>query len=452
MGLDTVFDNYVKESPFCVMARLLLERFLPAEEVDSLFEQHSVNQYTRELLFSTCVDLMALLVCSVHKSVKVGYSKLEDRFQVTLKCVYEKLQRVEKEVCIALVRHSRCRAEELLGELGERGAGLLPGYRLRIVDGNHLAATEKRLKGTRGHTAAPLPGQSLCVYDPDVDVIVDTIPCEDGHAQERSLHDELYPLMEAGDVWVADRNFCTSELLCKVAERQAYFVIRQHGSLTVVGQELYSSEVETATGYVSERAACVCVGGEVVLEVRQVRVRLKEPTQDGDSEIYVLTNLPLEVGAETISSLYLQRWSIESAFQTLTVSLRCEINTLCYPKAALFGFSMALVLYNVLSVLKAALAAEHGKKKIQEELSWYYMAEEIGGVYRGMVIALPATYWQGWQHKSVQEVAQVLRHIARQVKLRRYKKTPRQPKKKQARIVDAKPHVATARILQERNG
>ncbi len=41
----------------------------------------------------------------------------------------------------------------------------LPGYRLKILDGNAIAASEHRLKPLRACNSAPLPGQSLVVLD-----------------------------------------------------------------------------------------------------------------------------------------------------------------------------------------------------------------------------------------------------------------------------------------------
>jgi IS4 transposase len=52
--------------------------------------------------------------------------------------------------------------------------------------------------------------------------------------------------------------------------------------------------------------------------------------------------------------MYRKRWKLETLFQVLTENLCCEINTLGYPKAALFTFCIALVAYNVLSAVKAA--------------------------------------------------------------------------------------------------
>ena len=63
MLFKDLFDRFVDESPICVMARGLMERALTPERLDALFEKTAQLQYTRELLFSTTVDLMALVVC-----------------------------------------------------------------------------------------------------------------------------------------------------------------------------------------------------------------------------------------------------------------------------------------------------------------------------------------------------------------------------------------------------
>lgn len=62
MILGEVFERFVAESPFSVMLRVLLEQSLPAQEIDELFEQQAQRQYHRELLFSTVVNLMSLVV------------------------------------------------------------------------------------------------------------------------------------------------------------------------------------------------------------------------------------------------------------------------------------------------------------------------------------------------------------------------------------------------------
>ena len=65
-----------------------------------------------------------------------------------------------------------------------------------------------------------------------------------------------------------------------------------------------------------------------------------------------------------MAQLYHNRWKLETAFQHLEAYFHSEINTLGYPKAALFGFCLALVAYNVLAVVLAALRGVHGEDTV----------------------------------------------------------------------------------------
>jgi hypothetical protein len=179
-------------------------------------------------------------------------------------------------------------------------------------------------------------------------------------------------------------------------------------------------------------------------------VRLKQPTEDGGQVVEVLTNLPAAVDAATVALLYRKRWKIEGAFHELTVALRCKVNTLGYPKAALFAFYVAVAAYTVLAVLKAALRAVHGEKKVQEKVLGYYVALELAAVYAGMMIALPPE-WERFGAMAAAELAEHVRSWAARINLEKIKKAPpRKPtKQKTRRIKDKDPHLATARLLEE---
>jgi hypothetical protein len=451
MILGPVFEQFVNESPLSVMSRATIEYALSASFLDRLFERTAACGYTKELLFSTTVDLMSLVVCGRVPHVQSAYNRIRERVPVTLKSVYEKLQNIETEVSAEMVRSVANRCQGLITELGGACQALLPGYRVRILDGNHLAATQKRLKVIRGHSAGPLPGQSLAVLDPALMLVTDLIPCEDAHTQERALIGQVLPLVQPDDLWIEDRNFCTADFLLEVAQRRACFVVRRHGNLTVEPQGEFGREFETDTGWVSERRVWVCRAGHRVLPARLVRVRLKQPTEDGDTEVEILTDLPAKVKAVKVAYLYLKRWKIEGTFHELTVALTCEVNTLGYPKAALFGFCVAVVAYNVLAVLKAALRAVHGEEKVQQEVSGYYVALEWALVYAGMMIALPAQQWEVFGSMSARDLAGYLRDWASKINMKKIKKAPpRKPtKQKNKRIKDKSPHLSTARLLDE---
>ena len=57
MTMKDLWERFVEQSPVTVMARVVLEQAISAEWVDSVFEKHRQRQYTRELLFSTVVEL-----------------------------------------------------------------------------------------------------------------------------------------------------------------------------------------------------------------------------------------------------------------------------------------------------------------------------------------------------------------------------------------------------------
>jgi len=45
------------------------------------------------------------------------------------------------------------------------------------------------------------------VLDPQTKLVTDIFPCPDGHAQERSLFNEVLERVQPLEVWNADRNF-----------------------------------------------------------------------------------------------------------------------------------------------------------------------------------------------------------------------------------------------------
>ena len=329
---------------------------------------------------------------------------------------------------------------------------VLPGYKVRILDGNCLAATEHRLKELRSYGGGALPGKTLVVYDPDLDLAINVVPCENGHTQERALLSFLEESLADGEVWVMDRNFCVLHWLHRIAVQPAYFVVREHEQTPFKPLAPMQEMGATETGLVAEQPIQV-IGPEGQVAVwRRIRVLLHKPTRDGDKQVYIWTNLPAAVTAQTVAQLYLKRWRIETAFQHLEQDLNTEIKTLGYPRAALFGFCIGVVAYNILAVLKAALRQVHGATAIDTQLSGYYVADEVSGTYRGMMIAIPPPEWQVFRQLTVPELAEVLIDLAGKVPLDKFRKHPRGPKKpRPPRQFDPKhPHQATAKLLAAR--
>ena len=118
-----------------------------------------------------------------------------------------------------------------------------------------------------------------------------------------------------------------------------------------------------------------------------------------------------------MAAWYRRRWGIETAFQKLEKYFHSEINTLGYPKAALFGFCLALVAFNVYAVVMAALRAAYPDQAMNDEISDYYIAQEISATYTGMVMIVDEEEWTVFRNGSTQEVGQLLIDLALKIEL-----------------------------------
>ena len=456
--LPSIFAPFVKNKPLSVMARAAMERLLSPLWINKVFAKMSDGQYTRDLLFSSVFGLMIRVVMSQAKSIRYAYMDQAENIGVSLTSVYNKLNGVSPATSASLVRESGLIFAAAIDEIKGRNPALLPGYTFYIVDGNAFPATEHRIEETRTVSAGPLPGKALVVFNPDLGCVIDMVPCEDAHTQERKILVGLLPMAKAGQVWLADRNFTTRRFLFGLGKQHATFIVREHKNLPVenLGPERYEGETETGTVY--SQVVRLHPGDEntdkkaVPLTLRRVIVRLKNPTRDEEKEIRLFTNLPKSIKATTIADLYRKRWKIETAFQELKQDFNSEIKTLGYPRAAIFAFATALVAYNVMALVKATLRACHGAEKIENELSVYYVAAELEYTYEGMMTAIPGEHWHVFADMTHEEFAGALLFLAEKVDLKKFPKSRRGPKKpRPERIFDPKtPHVSTARILAGR--
>jgi len=429
MILPGVFERFTEKKPLPVMARASIEHALSASALDQLFDNHACLQYTRKLLFSSVFDLLSVVVTGSFDSVCSAYQNREESIPVSLTSVYNKLQGIEPSVSAEVVHYCAGRLLPVQNLMGGARKPWIPGYQVRILDGNHLAATEHRLQETRQDAAGPLPGQALVLFDPEVDLVTDVILEEDGHAQERSLLARVLARLKARDLVVADRNICVRTFLLGIIRREAFFAIREHAQLPweLAGKERKLGRTEG--GRLREQRVLIRADDGSPVYLRRVVVVLDKPTRHGDSQVAVLTNLPAEdADARQVAKLYRRRWTIEGAFLDLAMALECEINTLCYPKAALFGFCVGLVVYNLMGAIKGALRGVHGEEKV-DRMSAYYMADELKGISRGMFVAIEEEEWQVFGRMSALEFATWMRTTAAKIRLQRFRKHPRGPKR-----------------------
>lgn len=429
------------------MARTALEHALPAGWIDEVFDEHRERQYPRELLFSTVVELMTLVSLGLRPSLHAAARKME-ALPVTLAALYDKVNRTEPAILRALVRGSAERLAPVAAVVG--GSAVLPGWRLRVLDGNHLPASEKRLAPLRQHRGAALPGQALVVYDPDSGLVTDLVAGEDAHQSERALVAPLLDSAQPGQLWIGDRHFCTRVIMQGWDEAQAGFIVREHGRHPqLVGQGAWRECGRTETGQVREQA--IEVAGHQA-SWRRIELALDTPTEAGETTIRLWSNLPADIGAQQVAKLYRTRWRIESMFQRLESVLHSEVRSLGHPRAALLGFAVAVLAHNVLALLARCVEQAHQDQEPPPEVSTYHLALHIRSAYEGMLIALPPEQWRSYDGNPTALAERLLR-LARNINPRQVATSKRGPKvTKPKGYIDgavARAQVSTARVLAQ---
>ena len=173
-----VLAKFIDRCPAAVMVRAVVERVLRPERLDEIFEAHRGRQYERTIVCSELVAMMMGVATRTHRSVHAGYLAAKEKLGVSAAAVYGKLSSFDPVVTSALIRDTAADMSSVIKELPNGQRVVLPGYDVYYLDGNHLAATEHRLKVLRTTREGPLPGQSLVLLDAQTELVGELVPCE----------------------------------------------------------------------------------------------------------------------------------------------------------------------------------------------------------------------------------------------------------------------------------
>lgn len=254
---------------------------------------------------------------------------------------------------------------------------------------------------------------------------------------------------------MGDRHFCTSPAIRMATDHGAAVLFREHGAHPnplSVGPKRKTGRVDT--GVVHEEP----------VELAATRKNRRSPFGESPS----FSTLPRAMATPRFvcsrrsrrpsrpprsRRLYRKRWSIEGLFGRLEAALTSEVKTLGQPRAALLAFGTAVVAYNTLAVIQAAIAAAHDLDEAGIEVSTFYVADDVRSDYRGMLIAIPVERWEKFDSQTPAALARTLVAVARNLDPRTVRKHPRGPKKKvtkgYAPRTSVQRHVSTAKVMRD---
>jgi hypothetical protein len=459
LSLEALAPLVVQRTPLASAALMLWAYLLKPEVLEGIFERYRGRSFEQALSFGTFVELIRDALVLHNGSGLQSFQRAEEQGELptSLAAVYGKLRRTPIGLSTGFFEEVSERIRPLLPP-GHAVAGIpasLAAMTVVVLDGKQLKRVAKRLKVLRTRAGKVIGGKILVAYLPAEGLAVAMAADPDGEANDIRLMPEAVPRARARiagpRLWVADRQFCDLDQPATLSEGGDHFLIRR-SLRTGFHADPGRPARETADGrgrrVVEEWGD---LGSERDPRRRYVRqVRLIRP---GEEEVLLVTDLLDEAAypADDLLGVYLQRWGIERVYQQITevFNLRRLIGST--PEGSVFQASFCLVLYNLLQVVRAYVAA--GQSELPVDL---VSVEQIFIDVQKELTALTELYAArtiaGWftEDLSRDELVMRLRALLGPVWTPRYRKAadkrPR-PKVKKGRCSGA--HTSVHKVLAE---
>jgi hypothetical protein len=384
--------------PAWALARLVLDRLPLADAVLStlsyllgpevlgpIFDEHRGPSFEQVLTFPTFVDLIADAVLKYQGSARksLGQAREAGTLPTCDGAFYGKLRRVPQELSLGFFEETAARLRELLPagcDAAELPASL-DGLTVVVIDGKKIKRVAKRLLPVRGAAGKVYGGKLLVAYLPREGLAVALAADPDGEANDLRLLPELLPRARARiagpRLLVEDRQFCALDHLEQCARAGDHFLIRFCRKMgfeadparpAVESHDGRGRRVIDEWGWVGARR-----------DPRRRWVRRITLVRPGEEDVILITDL--EEGAaypaEDLLLVYLYRWGIERVFQQITEVFLLSRLIGSTPEATIFQAGFCLMLYDLIQVVRAYIAAGRPRPCPVEGLSSELIFDDV---------------------------------------------------------------------------
>ena len=356
-------------------AVLTLWRFATGpERLEDLFERLRQRCYTKVLEFHVLVQLMhdALLVYRGSGRQAFEHAREADQLPVSIQAAFGKLRRVPLGLRQGFLAECTDRLRQTFPKAALKTAPQsLQEFRVIVFDGKAIKHVAKRLGPLRGRSGGVLGGRALVAMDFQSGLAVAMRADRDGDANDVKFVPELLPEVRrrfAGPrLWMADRQFADLVQTAHFAQQGDHFLVRYNKKLHFhADSSRKPRKGRDASGrpFVEDWG---WIGGPNDKRRREVRrITLVRP---GEEDIVLLTDLAdaKMYPAADLLTLYAARWGIEQMFQQVTEVFHLATLIGGSPEATVFQFAFCLLLYNMIQIVRASIAAE--EKRNPETIS-----------------------------------------------------------------------------------
>lgn len=369
--MDAFTRELMRRSPLAACVLEVCDHVLDDALLDELWAAHRGRCYEDVLRFADVLRLMRDALVRHRGSAHRLFLELErrDAAPADESSFYRKLANTPVALGRALL--SRC-TQRLAGLMPDGapggGAVTLPacfdGFAVIAGDGKQIKDAAKRLRPTRGYTGKLIGAKALVALDVRSGLVLAMSDSLDGLANDvplvPALMDQVRAVVAGPVLSLWDRQFDDVRTMRRLTERPGdAFVVRAKQAHATFAVE---SSVETTDAAGRRVLDEVGVLGKGKQAMRVRRVTLFRDAAAGEDDVVLLTDLLDRAAfpAADLLGLYRERWGIERVFQQVTETFALAHLIGCEPRAVLLQFAFCLLLYNLMQVVKAYVAADGG--------------------------------------------------------------------------------------------
>lgn len=372
--------------PLAVLARLpladsvlkLFSHVLSPANLDSIFEAHRGRSFEQALSFPAFVQLIADALIEHEGSGRQSFERAREEglLSTSDQAVYGKLRRIPASLSLGFVEESSSRLRQLYPISGKAWTppACLAGMTPVLLDGKTAKDVAKRLKSTRHAIGKISGGKMLVATLPESALILTMAAHLDGESNEARLVPDLLQrvnqLVESNRLWIADRQFGDPVQIARFLEEEGdHVLVRWDGRTTFHADP--SRPAKTTCDHNGRNV--IDEWGWLGAQSNKRRRYMRRITliRPGEESVILMTDLLDEAAypAADLLQVYLERWQIERVFQQITEVFNLKRLIGSTAEATIFQAAFCMVLYNMIQVVKAYIAAGRDDITLTEEVS-----------------------------------------------------------------------------------
>jgi hypothetical protein len=365
LPLELLAPLVVQRVPLANATLTLWAYLLKPTTLGEIFVRHRGRSFEQILGFATFVELIRDALVLHKGSARQSLQRADEQGELPTckEAVYGKLRRIPIPLSTGFFEDVTALMRPLLPArhaVADLPASLA-GMSVVVLDGKQIKQVAKRLKVVRAKAGKVIGGKVLVAYLPAEGLAVAMAADPDGEANDIRLMPAVVPAARARiagiRLWVADRQFCDLDQPGSLTEEGDHFLIRRS-----LRTGFHADAERQARTTVDARGRTIVQQWGWLGSPRDPRrrdVRQIHLIRPGEEAVMLVTDLLDDAAypAADLLRVYLERWGIERVYQQITEVFALQRLIGSTPEGSVFQAAFCLVLYNMLQVIRAYVAA-----------------------------------------------------------------------------------------------